>query len=124
VVRWRDTVAIRALSVHTAQLLTQYVRDNLAEHITLDALACAAGLSARELFATFHAQFETTPAQYVIEQRLQRARWWLLHTRRDITAIALATGFASHSHLTTTFKKHVGVTPRQFRGGGVVVPDG
>lgn len=53
--------------------------------------------------------------QYIIAQRLRRARWLLMHTRNDITTIALETGFASHSHLTTAFKQHTGLTPLAFR---------
>jgi transcriptional regulator GlxA family with amidase domain len=44
----------------------------------------------------------------------RRARWLLITRSMDITAVALETGFASHSHFTTTFKAHLGMTPREF----------
>jgi len=112
-----QTTAFQTVAPPIAQRLREFVMDNLAERITLSALAHAAGLSMRELFSAFRREFNTTPAQYVIEQRLERARWLLMSTRRDITAIALATGFASHSHMTTAFKKHLGLTPRALRSG-------
>jgi AraC family transcriptional regulator len=104
-----------AFTVATARLVQQYVQDHLAERITLEALGALAGLGVRELFVAFRKAFQTTPAQYVLEQRIRRARWLLTNTREDITAISLLTGFASHSHLTTTFKKHTGSTPSRFR---------
>jgi AraC family transcriptional regulator len=91
------------------------VRAHLDHFITLAALADLVGLSTHRLLIAFRRTFGTTPAQYVIDQRLARARWLLAHTAYDISTIAGATGFCSHSHLTTTFKRHVGVTPHVFR---------
>ncbi|WP_447971870.1 helix-turn-helix domain-containing protein [Nitrospira sp. M1] len=63
----------------------------------------------------FREAFGTTPAQYIITQRLRRVQSLLVNGKDDITSIAHATGFSSHSHLTTTFKKHLHITPSQFR---------
>jgi AraC family transcriptional regulator len=103
------------LSPAAARLVQEYVHAHLAERITLDALSALAGLSTHDLLIAYRRAFGTTPAQYVIAQRLRRARWLLANTAEDITAIALATGFGSHSHLAATFKKHTGLTPREFR---------
>jgi len=103
------------LTVQTIRHLEQYVQDHLAERIEIDALARVAGLDTRGIFRAFRREFRTTPAQYVIEQRLHRVRWLLTNSQHDITTIAMLTGFATHSHLTTTFKKHLGLTPQAFR---------
>lgn len=127
----------QALSLHLVQhyradetasgprgpLLSKPARERLQEHIhvrfgdriTLDDLADIAGMSTHNLLVAFRQAFGTTPAQYVIAQRLRRVRWLLANSAQDITAIALETGFASHSHLTTAFRRHVGLTPRDFR---------
>lgn len=98
-----------------AEVLLQYVNDNLAARICLEDLAAAAEISPGELFEMFRREFQTTPAQYVIERRLQRAIELLTSTSLDITSIALVTGFSSHSHLTTTFKKRLGFAPSALR---------
>lgn len=95
--------------------LQERIHAHLGERITLDDLADLAGMSPHNLLVAFRHAFGTTPAQYVIAQRLRRVRWLLANTAQDITTIALETGFASHSHLTTAFKRHVGLTPRDFR---------
>ncbi|KGM31842.1 helix-turn-helix domain-containing protein [Inquilinus limosus] len=95
--------------------LQERIHTHLGDRITLDDLATIAGMSPHNLLIAFRAAFGTTPAQYVIAQRLRRVRWLLANTAQDITAIALETGFASHSHLTTAFRRHVGVAPRDFR---------
>ncbi len=97
------------------QMLHDFICENLGRRITIEDLAGLAEMSSDSLLRTFHRSFGVTPAQYIIQQRLRSVRWQLSNTKRSITTIALETGFASHSHLSTTFKKHTGITPQQFR---------
>lgn len=103
------------LSPQARQWLEDYIEANLSKRIVLETLASLAGMSVHRLLIAFRGTFGTTPAQYVIQRRLAHARALLAGTRQSITAIAMATGFASHSHFTTAFKRHEGVAPNQFR---------
>lgn len=96
-------------------LLSEYINDNLSRPIQLDELAALAQVKTHSLLRSFKASFGRTPANYIIERRISEARRLLAFTELDITAIAMATGFSSHSHLSTTFKKITGVTPSDFR---------
>jgi AraC family transcriptional regulator len=96
-----------------------FLHTHLAESLTLDQLASVTGQSTHDFLIAFRAAFGATPWQYLIAQRLRRAQWLLVHTRKDIMTIALESGFFSHSHLTTTFRKHIGCTPRDFRARGM-----
>lgn len=97
------------------RLLREHIYENMSEPMTLAELAEMAGVTPHMFLMAFRTEFGTTPAQYIIEQRLRRAQWLLSNTDIDITRIAMDTGFASHSHLTSTFKKRTGQTPREFR---------
>lgn len=103
------------LTPAAARHLRSYVAAHLDEKISLHALARQVDLSVHQLLIAFRAAFGTTPAQYLIDQRLRRAAWYLLHTRWDVTAIALRTGFASHSHLTSALSRRYGLPPRSLR---------
>ena len=103
------------LSQRKHALLQEYIQENLAEQITLEKLAKVAEINSHKLLRLFSTSFNSSPAQYIIKQRLRKVRFLLSNTKQDITTIALATGFSSHSHLTTTFKKHTGITPAEFR---------
>jgi AraC family transcriptional regulator len=105
----------RGLSRGQVKRLLEFIEENLQASIHLHDLAGVAGVTVHELLRAFRAAFGTTPAQYVLDQRLGRARWMLRTTRFDITRIALETGFASHAHLTTQFRKRTGTTPSAFR---------
>lgn len=98
-----------------ASRLREFVRENISGRIALDELAGIAGMSVHNLLIAFRAAFGTTPAQYVIARRLRLARRLLARTADDITTIALAAGFSSHSHLTSTFTRRFGHSPREYR---------
>lgn len=101
--------------------LTQYTR--LVDHIEarLDQklspadLAGALGLSETVFARRFKAHLGKTPMQFVTECRIKAATD--LVTRTDLTfgQIALRCGFADQAHLSRTFKKAHGQTPRAFR---------
>lgn len=101
----------------TARRLSGYVQDNLDQRITLEELADVAGVGIHHLLIAFRKVFGTTPAQYILAQRLRSARAQLLNTNEDIALIAAACGFSSHGHLSTAFKRQTGITPSQFRKG-------
>lgn len=97
------------------RLLRDHIADGLDSRLTLEDLAALAGMTTNHLLIAFRQAFGRTPLQYIIRERLRQAQRALLHTRKDITTIALEAGFSSHSHLTACFRKQVGVTPSAFR---------
>lgn len=103
------------LSSPEEKLVQNYISENLQEPITLKNLANLIGISTHNFLEFFGNSFGTTPAQFIINQRLRQVRWLLSETKTDITTIAFETGFSSHSHLSNTFKKTFGATPQEFR---------
>lgn len=104
-----------ALSAEASRQLREFIHENLCEKITLSELSRLAGLTTHQLLISFRQTFGTTPAQYVIQQRLHCAQRLLAGTNKDITTIALDCGFSSHSHLTACFAKQLGCCPTKFR---------
>lgn len=106
-----------AFSALVARRLSDYIETHLEQRIALADLAAIADTNVHRLLIAFRRNFGTTPAQYVLAQRLRRARWRLLNSSQDIADIAVACGFSSHSHLASAFKRDIGITPTQFREG-------
>lgn len=106
------------LDPDTSRRLREFIYENLCDHITLAELSQLAGLTTHQLLIAFRKAFGSTPAQYVIQQRLRRAQRQLAETKKDITLIALDTGFSSHSHLTACCRQHLGCCPSQLRLSG------
>ncbi len=63
----------------------------------------------------FKQSMNMTLYQYLIQCRLEEARRLLRTTDLPIAEIASRTGFSSHSHLTTLFKKQFSVAPSAYR---------
>jgi AraC-like DNA-binding protein len=56
-----------------------------------------------------------TPYQYLMDQRLQQAKYTAASRGRSIADIAAETGFLNASHFSRIFKKHIGVSPTAWR---------
>jgi transcriptional regulator GlxA family with amidase domain len=56
-----------------------------------------------------------TPWEYLIHYRIQKSIELLTKTDMSITEIGYATGFASASHYTKTFREMMGCTPAKYR---------
>ena len=103
------------LSSYQVRQVRDYIHDNLSNPITIDGLATIAGVTSHHFLIGFREAFSNTPAQYVIDQRIRRAEWQLIYTKNNIARIATNCGFSSHSHLTATFTKRYGFSPRTYR---------
>lgn len=95
--------------------LLEFLEYSLDSEITLDALAAHAAMTVADFSRAFTAAFHTTPYQFVLDRRIQRAKTLLATTFESVTDISAAVGFSSPSHFATTFKARVGVTPSAYR---------
>jgi AraC family transcriptional regulator len=102
----------RGLGVHAA---IRFIDDNLPEKLTVAELAQRAGMSRVRFARSFKEATGTSPYRYIIARRLSKARQLLASSRLSLGEIAYAVGFCSQSHLTSTFHRSVGVTPREYR---------
>lgn len=66
----------------------------------------------RELFKEI---YNTTPKQYILEQRLQKAKSLLANGVESITAISESCGFSSIYHFCHSFKTNTQMTPTEYR---------
>jgi len=97
------------------QIVVDYLHSELDSRIDLEELAALVDMTANVFLSAFSAAFGTTPHQYLIEQRIERAKALLWGSRASITNISASVGFSNPSHFATTFKQRVGVTPTAYR---------
>ncbi len=94
------------------------MRRRLADTLTIDELAGAAGLSRFHFARQFKAATGHPPHEYLVRLRVDRAQELLRQHGRswNLAAVAHEVGFSDQSHLTRQFKRVVGVTPGEFVG--------
>ena len=93
----------------------EHINEHLQDELSLVELSRIAKLSPHHFATAFKASTGISPHQYVIERRIGRARDLLRQKEKTISEIAVAVGFSSQSHLTTNFRRTMGVTPRKFQ---------
>lgn len=103
------------LSAATLRKLEEYIEAQLSDPIRLADLARLVSLSEFYFCKAFKAATGMTAHQFVTSARLRQARTMLANPAMDITDIALAVGFSSHSHLCTVFRREVGTSPSLYR---------
>jgi len=110
-----EPVAEAPLTNRQVRLVRNYIRDHLSSKIVLKDLASLLELGQTSLMKRFRASFRQTPHQYIVEQRVSRARDLLERSNLPIVEIAALCGFADQTHLGVVFKRIVGVTPSEYR---------
>lgn len=92
-----------------------YIRANIGEQLSIERLALLAGLSPSHFLRAFKLTAGRSPHQYVLARRLELAEHLVITTDMPLTQIARLTGFANHSHLTATMRRHKFTTPSALR---------
>ncbi len=107
------------VGVHPAVSRAKQLMDHHPEgNWTLAELSAACDLSPNHLVETFSSDVGTSPRQYLLQRRVERAREMLLETDLPVTEIGLELGFSSGQHFTFRFKQTVGITPSGYRKKG------
>jgi AraC family transcriptional regulator len=103
------------LSDREFRAVSEYVEAELANNLTCQNIAEAVNLPLRAIFDGIKHRTGYSPYQFVLEKRVERARSLLTGTSLPIAEVALACGFGSQQHLTSTLSRKLGTTPGKLR---------
>lgn len=92
-----------------------YIDSNFNMKITLEELGEVAGLNPVYLAELFRKETGVTVGAYIRNLRVSTAEALLARTEYPYSMIALSLGFCSQSHFAAAFKRHVGMTPGEYR---------
>ncbi|MBF6237963.1 helix-turn-helix domain-containing protein [Nocardia otitidiscaviarum] len=92
-----------------------WARTRLDRPLTVEDLARRAAVSPRTLYRRFQETTGTTPLQWVLNQRLARARALLETTHLPVEKIAERSGFGTANNLRHHFVERLGVSPGGYR---------
>ncbi|NJM72200.1 MAG: helix-turn-helix transcriptional regulator [Cyanobacteria bacterium CRU_2_1] len=103
------------LSQRQLLLVLDYINDHLHQDIKLSDLAALLNMSQFHFSHLFKQSLGTAPYQYLLQQRIERAKQLLKHSDHSIMDIAFLCGFNSHSHLSKQFRQLTRMTPKAYR---------
>lgn len=103
------------LSAAKLRQVTEFIGDNYGRDIKLAELAQVAGMSSFHFAREFKRTTGTTPHQYLIKFRIERAKALLAKRDLPLIEVSLRSGFSHQSHFTRLFRRVTGTTPHSYR---------
>ena len=102
-------------SIERIRIMLTFIDAHYTEQIQLHQIAESAFISSRECLRLFQNIIGTSPKQYIIQLRLQKAKKMLSETTNSIAELCAHCGFQSQSYFTQMFQKQFGISPAKYR---------
>lgn len=103
------------LSEHRFAPVVEHVRKYLHRAIEVDELARVAGMSRSVFFRAFKAYSGSSPLEFVLQERIQRAKQLLADPSLSVSEAGYRTGFNNMNYFIRQFKRIEGLTPKAFK---------
>jgi AraC family transcriptional regulator len=103
------------LPVWQQKRVVEFIKEHLAEDVSLAALAGLVDLSLYHFARAFKQSFGAPPHRYHMARRMDHARDLLRKPALSVTEIGIQTGFRETSSFTRAFRKFSGLTPTEYR---------
>lgn len=101
-------------NVHLGRAMT-FIEVHIAERLTLDVIARAAGVSTRSLARLFRTEVGASVVEFILRRRIARARDLLQRTDHSCAEIAFEVGFGSVQHFNRIFRRYEEMSPGEWR---------
>ncbi|MGL4736566.1 MAG: helix-turn-helix domain-containing protein [Cellulosilyticaceae bacterium] len=95
--------------------VVDYIQEKIEEPLSIRMLAVYMGLSEGRLKANFRKEIGMPPGEYILRQKVKRAKVLLEEPSLSITDIAYQLGFSNSQYFATVFKRFSAVTPKEYR---------
>jgi len=105
---------VKKLSAQQMNRVEEYMDSHISSNLTLDEIAHELGMSKYYFSRLFKEAAGSTPYQFFLSRRMERARMLLDKGTQSLTEIAHQLNFSDQSHFTRVFKKKYGISPRAY----------
>ncbi|MGY6547023.1 helix-turn-helix domain-containing protein [Arthrospiribacter ruber] len=95
--------------------VVDYIKRNIRENFTLEALSEKACMSKAHFSRTFKNELGLTPTEFVLKERLKLARNFLKLGTKQIQEVCYMSGFNNPTYFIRAFKNEFGMTPKVYQ---------
>ena len=95
--------------------VTEYIRLNIKENISLKNLSEKACMSTTSFYRFFKRELGMSPIEFVISEKIKCAKQLLKNPMIQINEVCYMSGFDDCNYFIRIFKKHEGITPKQYQ---------
>ncbi len=110
-----NNVWYRSINDPFNEKVETFIYKHISEHIAVKRLADEMGFNEKYFIDLFKRHFRTTPALYIKNIRLERAKHELLYSDKKLTYIVDEIGYSNIQMLSKDFKAYTGFSPSAFR---------
>ncbi len=110
--------SIKSNHSHQAKVMLElldWIEKNYTEPITLEQMSKQSGFSCKYLCRLFKQYTSQTPMNYINELRIENACHQMAVENKNVTRAAYDSGFNDLSYFCKAFKKHMGLTPGEYK---------
>ena len=92
-----------------------YINKNIENNLSLGEISSFAKVHPNYLSATFKKEVGKTLTEYINDRRIIAIKLYMNHANSSISEISYAFNFNHITYFSRFFKKHTGLTPREYR---------
>ncbi|MGN1095894.1 MAG: AraC family transcriptional regulator [Eubacteriales bacterium] len=92
-----------------------YIGTHLSENIMQETLAGIAGLTQDAFYREFKTKIGVSPKDYIVSERLRRARAMLALTSLTVGEVSKAVGYENQFYFSGLFHKKYGISPTEYK---------
>jgi AraC family transcriptional regulator len=96
-------------------LAKEYIHTHYHDEIAVRQISRAAHMSCTHFIKRFKEVTGTTPYQYLMQLRIEKAKYLLLHTEESVEHITISIGLESASSFIRLFRERTAMTPLTFK---------
>lgn len=105
---------------HRFAAVIKYIKENLHRKISIEELSKLAYLSRPTFFRLFKREFGLTPVEYILKERINKAKELLADPSCSVSAACYQSGFNSVNHFIIKFREFETVTPLKYKQNSLV----
>ncbi len=109
------SLASQASQMMSIRELQIWIAEHLGKKLSVEHLASRMTMSVRNFERVFTREVGTTPAQYVLQVRVESARSQLERSDEALKEVAAAAGFGNVDVMRRAFVRLLGITPQRYR---------
>jgi AraC-like DNA-binding protein len=95
--------------------VVEFIRMNLKENISMKNLSEKACMSTTSFYRFFRRELGMSPIEFIIHEKLKCAKQLLKNPKIQINEVCYLSGFEDSNYFIRLFKKHEGITPKQYQ---------
>lgn len=111
----QSTDAVKTSSDCSAEDILRYIDTNMGRKFSIEEMCEHFFISRAKLWRIFKSKYNTTPHVYLQLKRIEKAKYYLLHTNHPISTLHETIGLSDSKYFFQLFKKETGMTPLKFR---------